>query len=134
MLKRGRNLFDGRVTPNTSELNKQSSRFSYVIWGVCCAPASSVSSETEKAKRMITKDNLPKVLDFLGFDKQGNVYSKHYNEANCDISIDFKKERIDYPSSIDTGANLQVYQSNCPTLPCRKDLVQIRRHLLLVRA
>ena len=31
MLKRGRNLFDGQVTPNTSELNKQSSRFPYVV-------------------------------------------------------------------------------------------------------
>ena len=54
---------------------------------------------------MITKDNLPKVLDCLGFDKHGKVYSKHYNGANCDITIDFEKERIEYPSSIDTGAN-----------------------------
>lgn len=54
---------------------------------------------------MITKDNLPKVLDSLGFEKHNNVYNKHYNEANCDIKIDFEKERIDYPSSIDTGAN-----------------------------
>lgn len=54
---------------------------------------------------MITKDNLPKVLDSLGFEKHNNVYNKHYNEANCDLKIDFEKERIDYPSSIDTGAN-----------------------------
>ena len=54
---------------------------------------------------MITKENLPKVLDCLGFEKQGNIYSKHYDESNCDINIDFANERIEYPSNLDTGAN-----------------------------
>lgn len=54
---------------------------------------------------MITKENLPKVLDRIGFDKQGNYYVKHYDKHNCDIKIDFKNERIEYPLSINTGAN-----------------------------
>ena len=54
---------------------------------------------------MITKENLPKVLECLGFEKQSDIYSKHYNESNCEISIDFANERIEYPSNLDTGAN-----------------------------
>lgn len=54
---------------------------------------------------MITKENLPKVLECLGFEKQGDIYSKHYNESNCYIKIDFANERIEYPSNLDTGAN-----------------------------
>ena len=54
---------------------------------------------------MITKENLPKVLECLGFEKQGDIYSKHYNESNCDIIVDFANERIEYPSNLDTGAN-----------------------------
>ena len=54
---------------------------------------------------MITKENLPKVLDCLGFEKQGNFYSKHYDESNCDINVDFANERIEYPSNLDTGTN-----------------------------
>lgn len=54
---------------------------------------------------MITKENLPKVLECLGFEKQGDIYSKHYVESNCDINVDFANERIDYPSNLDTGAN-----------------------------
>ena len=54
---------------------------------------------------MITKDNFPKVLNCLGFKKYGKKYRKHYDDANCDIVVDFEKEKIEYPSSIDTGAN-----------------------------
>ena len=54
---------------------------------------------------MINKENLPKVLDCLGFEKQGDAYSKHYDESSCDINVDFANERIDYPSNLDTGAN-----------------------------
>ena len=54
---------------------------------------------------MITIENLPKVLDCLGFEKQGDIYSKHYDELNCDINVDFANERIEYPSNLDTGAN-----------------------------
>ena len=44
---------------------------------------------------MITKENLSKVLECLGFEKQGDIYSKHYDESNCDINIDFENERIE---------------------------------------
>jgi type I restriction-modification system DNA methylase subunit/restriction endonuclease S subunit len=54
---------------------------------------------------MITKENLPKVLECLGFEKQGDIYSKHYDILNCDIIIDFTIEKIQYPSHLDTGAN-----------------------------
>lgn len=76
---------------------------------------------------MITKDNLPKVLDCLGFDKHGKVYSKHYNGANCDITIDFEKERIEYPSSIDTGANTTTnfsQEENFVVLECVNRLLE----------
>lgn len=76
---------------------------------------------------MITKDNLPKVLDCLGFDKHGKVFSKHYNGANCDITIDFEKERIKYPSSIDTGANTTTnfsQEENFVVLECVDRLLE----------
>lgn len=76
---------------------------------------------------MITKDNLPKVLDCLGFDKHGKVFSKHYNGANCDITIDFEKERIKYPSSIDTGANTTTnfsQEENFVVLECVNRLLE----------
>lgn len=76
---------------------------------------------------MITIDNLPKVLDCLGFDKHGNVYSKHYDEANCDIAIDFEKERIDYPLSIDKGANTTTnfsQEENFVVLECVNRLLE----------
>ena len=120
-------MFDGRVTPNTSELNKQSSRFFICSEVFICVPASSVSGKAEKAKRMITKDNLPKVLDSLGFEKHGNVYNKHYNEANCEITIDFEKEKIEYPSSIDTGANTTTnfnQEENFVVLECVNRLLE----------
>ena len=76
---------------------------------------------------MITKDNLPEVLDCLGFDKHGKVYSKHYDGANCDITIDFEKERIEYPSSIDTGANTTTnfsQEENFVVLECVNRLLE----------
>lgn len=90
-------------------------------------PASSISGKAEKAKCMITKDNLPKVLGCLGFEKHGGLFSKHYNEANCDITIDFEKERIDYPSSIDTGANTTTnftQKENFVVLECVNRLLE----------
>ncbi|MBR4493074.1 MAG: hypothetical protein IKO98_10500, partial [Bacteroidales bacterium] len=63
------------------------------------------SSDETCFSTMINKENLPKVLDCLGFEKQGDAYSKHYDESSCDINVDFANERIDYPSNLDTGAN-----------------------------
>ena len=41
--------------------------------------------------KMITVENLKKVLDRLGYSKikNGDVYSKNYAEFDCCISIDF---------------------------------------------
>lgn len=46
---------------------------------------------------MITKDNLKKVLSFLGFEKEtvGEYYSKIY--STCSIHVDFDNETLIYP-------------------------------------
>lgn len=54
---------------------------------------------------MITKDNLHKVLDKLGFVKSGALFLKHFSNHGCDIQVDFSEEKIIYPSNLDTGAN-----------------------------
>ncbi len=48
---------------------------------------------------MITKDNLKRILDFLGFSKENEVYSKHYESTDCDLKVDLKKEKIIYPEA-----------------------------------
>lgn len=49
--------------------------------------------------KMITVENLKKVLDRLGYSKikNGDVYSKNYAEFDCCISIDFANKKIVYP-------------------------------------
>lgn len=54
---------------------------------------------------MITKDNLHKVLDKLGFVKSGALFLKHFSNHGCDIQVDFSEGEIIYPSNLDTGAN-----------------------------
>lgn len=54
---------------------------------------------------MITKDNLHKVLDKLGFVKSGALFLKHFPNHGCDIHVNFSEEKIVYPSNLDTGAN-----------------------------
>ncbi|MCQ2318569.1 MAG: restriction endonuclease subunit S [Bacteroidales bacterium] len=54
---------------------------------------------------MITKDNLHKVLDKLGFVKSGALFLKHFSNHGCDIQVNFSEEKIVYPSNLDTGAN-----------------------------
>ena len=76
---------------------------------------------------MITKENLSKVLECLGFEKQGDIYSKHYDESNCDINIDFENERIEYPSNLDTGANTTTnfsQEENFVVLECVNRLLE----------
>lgn len=61
---------------------------------------SSVSGNAEKASlRMITKENLKRALGVLGFLKENEVYSKHYDLADCDLKVDFKNEKIEYPEA-----------------------------------
>lgn len=54
---------------------------------------------------MITKDNLHKVLDKLGFVQSGTMFLKHFSNHDCDIQVNFSEEKIIYPSNLDTGAN-----------------------------
>ena len=76
---------------------------------------------------MITRNNLSKVLECLGFEKQCGVYKKHYSEMNCDITIDFENERIEYPSNLDTGANTTTnfnQEENFVVLECVNRLLE----------
>lgn len=54
---------------------------------------------------MITKDNLHKVLEKLGFVKSGALFLKHFSNHGCDIQVDLSEGKIIYPSNLDTGAN-----------------------------
>ncbi|MBR5696047.1 MAG: N-6 DNA methylase [Paludibacteraceae bacterium] len=48
---------------------------------------------------MITKDNLKRILGALGFSKENEVYSKHYESTDCDLKVDFKEGKIIYPET-----------------------------------
>ena len=54
---------------------------------------------------MITKTNFQHVLKKLRFIQSDSIFSKHFEQHNCDIQVDFSKEIIIYPPEIDTGAN-----------------------------
>ena len=54
---------------------------------------------------MITKTNFRQVLKKLKFIQSDSIFSKHFEQYNCDIQVDFSKEIITYPPEIDTGAN-----------------------------
>lgn len=54
---------------------------------------------------MITKTNFQQVLKKLRFIQSDVIFSKHFEQHNCDIQVDFSKEIIIYPPEIDTGAN-----------------------------
>ena len=43
---------------------------------------------------MITQKNFPSVLDILRFEKQGNIYLKHFPQYNCVVRADFKHEKL----------------------------------------
>ena len=48
---------------------------------------------------MITKKNIKKVLELCGFKGNGNLYSKHYDSIDCDLKVDFKNEKFEYPET-----------------------------------
>lgn len=54
---------------------------------------------------MITKTNFQQVLKKLRFIQSDVIFSKHFEQHNCDIQVDFSKEIIIYPPEIATGAN-----------------------------
>ena len=49
---------------------------------------------------MITKNNFEEVLETLGFKKSGNIMYKKYRSFNCELKVDFAKEKLIYPEEI----------------------------------
>ncbi len=54
---------------------------------------------------MITKENIKKVLELCGFKGNGNLYSKHYDSIDCDLKVDFKNGKFEYPETKDFKVN-----------------------------
>lgn len=46
---------------------------------------------------MITKDNFRSVLEKLGFQKNKDIYSKKFEQFDCELKVDFKSELLIYP-------------------------------------
>ncbi|MBO7053776.1 MAG: N-6 DNA methylase [Bacteroidales bacterium] len=50
---------------------------------------------------MITKDNFQQTLEILGFEQNGNVYSKTFPQFGmCAVSADFKNKQLNYPENL----------------------------------
>ena len=49
---------------------------------------------------MITKNNFAEVLETLEFKKSGNIMYKKYRSFNCELKVDFAKEKLIYPEEI----------------------------------
>lgn len=50
---------------------------------------------------MITKENFSKLLECLGFEKQGDTYKKEFTDFGpCTISADFKNKQLNYPENL----------------------------------
>ena len=47
---------------------------------------------------MITKENFSKVLGALGFEKRDDIYRKHFENVDCEVSVDFDKKKLVYPT------------------------------------
>lgn len=47
---------------------------------------------------MITTANLKELLIELGYTKNNQIYSYHFRETNAEITVDFHKEKIFYPT------------------------------------
>lgn len=48
---------------------------------------------------MITKNNFSQVLQKLGFQESGNVFTKKFENLHCELAVDFEKEKIIYPEN-----------------------------------
>lgn len=49
---------------------------------------------------MITKENFKKVLEFLGFSEATNIFTKKFNEFDCELKADFQNSKLIYPEDI----------------------------------
>lgn len=41
------------------------------------------------------------LLKFLNFIRKGSIYSKHYEDLNCDMKVDIKNEELIFPEAIE---------------------------------
>lgn len=48
---------------------------------------------------MITKENFRQVLEYFGFKKSKEIYSKKFNDFDCELKVDFNKEELIYPEN-----------------------------------
>ena len=47
---------------------------------------------------MITVDSFEKVLKILGFANENNIYTKHFENVDCDLKADFTNKKLIYPT------------------------------------
>ena len=47
---------------------------------------------------MITKENFKQVLETLGFAENNGIYTKKYNNVDCELKVDFKNEKLIFPT------------------------------------
>ena len=47
---------------------------------------------------MITKENFKQVLEILGFAEIMGIYTRKYNNVDCELKVDFKNEKLIFPT------------------------------------
>lgn len=58
---------------------------------------------------MITSDNFEKVLEFMDYKKNGNIYEKLYVDFNVTLKVDVEKQKLYYPPEIRGGDRNDYY-------------------------
>lgn len=46
---------------------------------------------------MITKDNFKNLLSVLSFEQADNIFTKHFDDVNASLKVDFDNEELIYP-------------------------------------
>lgn len=57
---------------------------------------------------MITGDNFRKVLEFLAFSNKNDIYTKKFDEFDCELKVDFKNAKFVYPKEIKFGGEFTL--------------------------
>ena len=47
---------------------------------------------------MITKENFKQVLETIGFAENNGIYTRKYNNVDCELKVDFKNEKLIFPT------------------------------------
>ena len=50
---------------------------------------------------MITQENFAKVLEYLNFKNNNDLYIKKFKEFDCELKVDFKNKKFEYPKEIE---------------------------------